>query len=106
MKDALFIDNPTAPSVGLRLSTLFSGGSYRNYPDIAELWSKYQKESSQKVRKGLSDKIQTLVHERRMWLPLTDTNSPAAIGPKVKGNPYKIQPMIWYTAPFEDIELN
>jgi len=25
---------------------------------------------------------------------------------KVKGNPYKIQPMIWYTAPFEDIELN
>jgi hypothetical protein len=23
----------------------------------------------------------------------------------VKGNPYKIQPMIWFTAPFEDMEL-
>jgi peptide/nickel transport system substrate-binding protein len=106
MKDAIFIDNPTAPSVGLRLSTLFSGGSYGNYPDIADLWNKYQKEPSQKVRKSLSEKIQTLVHERRMWLPLTDTNSPAAIGPRVKGNPYKIQPMIWFTCPFEDIELN
>jgi len=106
MKDALFIDNPTAPTVGLRLSNLFYGGSYGNYPDIAELWNKYQKEPSQKIRKGLSEKIQTLVHERRMWLPLTNTNSPAAIGPRVKGNPYKIQPMIWFTAPFEDVELN
>jgi peptide/nickel transport system substrate-binding protein len=106
MKDALWIDNPTAPTVGLRLSVMFGGGSYGNYPDIAELWKKYQNESSQKVRKGLSEKIQNLVHERRMWLPLTDTNSPAAIGPKVKGNPYKIQPMIWFTAPFEDMELN
>ncbi len=106
MKDALWIDNPTAPTVGLRLSVMFGGGSYGNYPDIAELWGKYQKEASQKVRKGLSEKIQALVYQRRMWLPLTNTNSPAAIGPKVKGNPYKIQPMIWFTAPFEDIELN
>jgi peptide/nickel transport system substrate-binding protein len=106
MKGAIFIDNPTAPTVGLRLSTLFSGGSYGNYPDIQELWNKYQKEPAQKVRKTLSDKIQTLVHERSMWLPLTNTNSPAAIGPKVKGNPYKIKPLIWFTAPFEDIELN
>lgn len=26
-------------------------------------------------------------------------------GPRVKGNPFKIQPIIWFTAPFEDIEL-
>ncbi len=56
--------------------------------------------------KTLSEKIQTLAHERRMWLTLTNTNSPAAIGPRVKGNPYKIQPLIWFTCPFEDIELN
>jgi peptide/nickel transport system substrate-binding protein len=106
MKDAVFIDNPTAPTVAMRLGTLFSGGSYGNYPDIAELWNKYQKEPSQKVRKSLSEKIQALAHERSMWLTLTSTTSPAAIGPRVKGNPYKIQPLIWFTCPFEDIELN
>jgi len=106
MKDAVFIDNPTAPTVAMRLGTLFSGGSYGNYPDIADLWNKYQKEPSQKVRKSLSDKIQALAHERSMWITLTSTTSPAAIGPRVKGNPYKIQPLIWFTCPFEDIELN
>jgi peptide/nickel transport system substrate-binding protein len=106
MKGALFIDNPTAPLVGLRLSVLFSGRSYGNYPDIQELWNKYQKETSQQVRKSLLDKIQTLIHDRVMWLPLTDTNSVAAVGPKVKGNPFKLQPLIWFAAPFEDIELN
>jgi peptide/nickel transport system substrate-binding protein len=106
MKDAVFIDNPTAPTVAMRLSILFGGGSYGNYPDLAELWNKYQKEPTQKGRKTLSDRIQTLVHERTMWIPLTSTNSPAAIGPRVKGNPYKIQPLIWFTCPFEDIELN
>jgi hypothetical protein len=24
----------------------------------------------------------------------------------VKGNPYRIQPLVWFTAPFEDMELN
>jgi hypothetical protein len=24
----------------------------------------------------------------------------------VKGNPYRVQPLIWFTAPFEDLELN
>jgi len=40
-----------------------------------------------------------------MFILLTSTNSPAAFGPRVKGNPYKIQPLIWFTAPFEDMEL-
>ena len=50
-------------------------------------------------------RIQNLIQERTMFIPLTDTNSPAALGPRVKGNPYKIQPLIWFTAPFEDMEL-
>jgi len=105
MKDAIFIDNPTSPTVGGRLSTLFSGGSYGNYPDIEQLWTKYNQEVSPKARKELITRIQTLIHERTMWIPLTSTNSPAAIGPKVKGNPYKIQPIFWFTCPFEDIEI-
>jgi peptide/nickel transport system substrate-binding protein len=105
MKGGIFIDNPTSPTIGGRLSTLFSGGSYGNYPDIQALWDQYRKETSPQGRKDLIARIQKLVYERTMWIPLTSTNSPAAIGPRVKGNPYKIQPLIWFTAPFEDIEI-
>jgi peptide/nickel transport system substrate-binding protein len=105
MKGGIFIDNPTSPTIGGRLSTLFSGGSYGNYPDIQSLWDRCRKEPDPKARKDLITQIQKLIHERTMWIPLTSTNSPAAIGPRVKGNPYKIQPLIWFTTPFEDIEL-
>ena len=40
-----------------------------------------------------------------MWLPLNRGGSPVAISPRVKGNPWRIAPLIWFTAPFEDVEL-
>jgi peptide/nickel transport system substrate-binding protein len=105
MKGAVFIDNPTSPTIGGRLSTMFSGGSYGNYPDIQAFWDQYRKETSPQGRKDLVIRIQKEIYERTMWIPLTSTNSPAAIGPRVKGNPYKVQPLVWFTVPFEDIEL-
>ena len=69
------------------------------------MWDKYNRETSAKVRKDLIGRIQKLIYDKTMFIPLTATNSPAAFGPRVKGNPYKIQPMIWFTAPFEDMEL-
>ncbi len=105
MKGGLFIDLGTAPTIGGRLSYLFGSTSYGNYPDLQALWDQYQRESSPKGRKDLIANIQKLIQEKAMFIPLTSTNSPAAFGPRVKGNPYKIQPLIWFTAPFEDIEL-
>jgi len=92
-------------TIGARLGYLFGPTSYGNYPDMKALWDQYQTEINPKVRKDLMGRIQNLIHERTMFIPLTDTNSPAALGPRVKGNPYKIQPLIWFTAPFEDMEL-
>ncbi len=106
MKDGAFIDPTIAPTIGGRLSYLFSAGNYGNYPDIQALWDQYRKEVSPKLRKDLIGRVQTLIHEKTMFIPLTSNNSPAAFGPKVKGNPYRVQPLIWFTAPFEDIELN
>lgn len=106
MKDAAFVDPTIAPTIGGRLNYLFSAGNYGNYPDIQALWDKYRKEVSPKVRKELIGRVQTLIHEKTMFIPLASNNSPAAFGPKVKGNPYMVQPLIWFTAPFEDIELN
>jgi peptide/nickel transport system substrate-binding protein len=106
MKGALFIDPGALATIGARLGYLLGPTSYGDYPDIKALWEQYQKEVNSKVRKDLIGRIQNLIHERTMFIPLTDTNSPAAFGPKVKGDPYKIQPVIWFTAPFEDMELN
>ncbi len=105
MKGGIFIDNIQPATIGGRLLYLFGQTGYGNYPDILEVWSKYQKETSAKVRKDLIQNIQKMIYDRTMFIPLTSTNSPAAVGPRVKGNPWKIQPLIWFTAPFEDMEL-
>jgi peptide/nickel transport system substrate-binding protein len=106
MKGGLFIDPASTSTIGARLALLLGPGSYGNYSDIQATWDQYQREVNPKVRKDLIERIQTMIYERTMFIPLTNTNSPAAFGQRVKGNPYKIQPLIWFTAPFEDIELN
>jgi len=104
MKGGTFIDPSSGPTIGGRLSYLFGRASYGNYPDVEALWNQYRREVVSKARKELIERIQRIIHERTIYIPLTSTNSPAAFGPRVKGNPYKVQPLIWFTAPLEDIE--
>ena len=105
MMGAIFLDPAVAPTIGGALSYLLDAGSYGNYPDIQQLWDQYKKAVDPKVRKDLIGRVQRLIHEKTMFIFLTSSNSPAAFGPKVKGNPYKIQPLLYFTLPFEDIEL-
>ena len=105
MKGGTFIDPVMAGTTGGRLTYLFGTGSYGNYPDIQTTWEQYRREINPKTRQDMIMQVQKMVYEKRMFLPLTSTNSPAAFGPKVKGNPYKVQPLAWFTTPFEDIEL-
>ena len=105
MKGSLCVDYGIAPTIGGRLSYLFGRRSFGNYPDIQKAWDQYQKAVDPKERKELIGQVQKMIHEKAMFLPLTSTNSPAAFGPKIKGNPYKVQPLIWFPAPFEDMEL-
>jgi peptide/nickel transport system substrate-binding protein len=105
MKGGLFNDYSVAPTIGGSLSYLLGAGSYGNYPDIQAVWDQYRREVNPKVRKDLITKVQALIHEKMMFIPLTGSNCPTALGPRVKGDPFRIQPLIWYTAPMEDIEL-
>ena len=105
MKGGIFIDNSQAATIGGRLFYLFGSTSYGNYPDVQGFWDQYQREVTPKGRKEMIERIQRLIYDKTMFIPLTSTNSPAALGPRVKGNPYRIQPLIWFTAPFEDMEL-
>jgi len=105
MKEAIFIDPSTAPTIGGRIAYLFGTPSYGNYPDIQKVWEEYNKAFDPKKRKELILQVQKMIYDRTMFIPLVSTNSPAAFGPRVKGDPYKIQPLIWFPAPLEDMEL-
>ncbi len=105
MKGGLFVEAINAPTVGGRFSYLFGPISYGNYQDIQAVWDQYRREVAPDTRKDLIARIQRWVYERTMFIPLASTNSPAVFAPKVKGNPCRIQPLLWFTAPFEDIEM-
>ncbi len=105
MKGSLFIDPASGATIGGRLLYLFSRASYGNYPDVQGLWDKFRQEVSPTARKELIENIQKQIYERSIFLPVTSSTSPAAIGPRVKGNPYKVQPLIWFSVPLEDLEL-
>ena len=100
-----FTDPLYPPTIGGRLSYLFGTTSYGNYPDIQALWDRYSRAIDPKVRKDSIAEIQRLIHERTMFIPLRSGVTPTAVGPRVKGNPFKIQPLLWWSCPFEDMEL-
>jgi peptide/nickel transport system substrate-binding protein len=106
MKGGTFVEPLMPPTIGGRLSYFFGSTSYGNYADIQALWDQYGKAIDPKVRKDLISQIQRLIQERTIYIPLRNSATPNAIGPKVKGDPYKIPPLIWYAAPLEDVELN
>ncbi len=106
MKGEVFMDIAAGSTITSRLAYLFGPQTpYGNYPDIQALWEQFKKEVKPEARKDLLERIQRLIHDKTMMIPLTEINSPAAFGPRVKGNPYRIQPLLWFTAPFEDMEL-
>jgi ABC-type transport system substrate-binding protein len=105
MKGGIFVETASYPTINGRLQYLLGAGSYGNYPDIQAIWDQYKKAIDPKIRKDLIGQVQKMFYEKRMLPPLTSLNSPTAVGPRIKGDPFKIQPLIWFTAPFEDIEL-
>ncbi len=108
MKGATFIDVIQQSTIGSRLAYLLGADRYGTYPDIQNLWERYVKTVDPASRKELIGQIQKLIYEKTMFIPLTTVNSPAALGPKVKGNPIKIQRHfpVYFPSPWEDIELN
>lgn len=108
MKGAMFIDFVGAPSINARLSYLFGPQNYGNYPDIQTLWDQYNQALDPKVRKELIARIQTMIYDRMMVVPLIRASVPSAIGPRVKGDPFKFREVfpLWWPCPFEDLELN
>jgi len=108
MKGATFYDNMGAPTINARLNYLFGPQSYGNYPDIQALWDQYNQSIDPNVRKDLIARIQSLLCDRTFIIPLVRASVPSAIGPRVKGDPFKMRGgfPLWFPCPWEDLELN
>ena len=108
MKGAIFNDNVGTPTISARLGYLFGPQSCGNYPDIQALWDEYSKSFDSKLKKDMLARIQRMIHDRTMFIPLVKSTTPSAFGPRVKGDAFKIREPypIWYPCPMEDLELN
>ena len=91
-----------------RLETyVVSGGAYvyGSYPDIDSLFKDQAAELDRKKREALLYKIQQLVHEKAMTIPIWELAFINGQGPRVQESGLGLIPGHAYSAPYEDVKL-
>jgi peptide/nickel transport system substrate-binding protein len=91
-----------------RLETfVIKGGAYvyGSYPDIDGLFRDQAAELDRKKREGLLQRIQQLMHEKAMYIPLWELAFINGHGPRVQESGLGLIPGHAYSAPYEDVSL-
>jgi peptide/nickel transport system substrate-binding protein len=91
-----------------RLETFAVGGGayvHGSYPDIDGLFREQAAETDQKKREALLHKIQQLVHEKAMVIPIWQLAFINGYGPRVAESGLGLIPGHAYSAPYEDVKL-
>ncbi len=84
-----------------------AGGAYvyGSYPDIDSLFKDQAAELDRKKREALLFKIQQLVHEKAMAIPIWELAFINGHGPRVQESGLGLIPGHAYSAPYEDVKL-
>jgi peptide/nickel transport system substrate-binding protein len=91
-----------------RLETfVISGGAYvyGSYPEIDSLFKDQAAEMDRKKREALLHKIQQIVHEKTMVIPIWELAFINGQGPRVQESGLGLIPGHAYSAPYEDVKL-
>jgi peptide/nickel transport system substrate-binding protein len=91
-----------------RLETfVVAGGSYvyGSYPEIDSLFKDQAAEMDRKKREALLYKIQQIVHEKTMVIPIWELAFINGQGPRVQESGLGLIPGHAYSAPYEDVKL-
>ena len=91
-----------------RLETfVVKGGAYvyGSYPDIDALFKDQAAEMDRKKREALLHKIQQLVHDKAMVIPMWELAFINGQGPRVQESGLGLIPGHAYSAPYEDVKL-
>jgi peptide/nickel transport system substrate-binding protein len=88
-------------------SFVVKGGPYvyGSYPDIDALFSDQAGELDRKKREALLHKVQQLVHEKAMVIPIWELGFLNGQGPRVQESGLGLIPGHAYSAPYEDVRL-
>ena len=79
--------------------------AYGGYPDIDDLFRQQAQERDRKKREAMLHEIQRLMHERVMHGPIFEPATLHGVGPRVEEPAVGLNPLLYFTAPFEDIRL-
>ncbi|MGH7319655.1 MAG: ABC transporter substrate-binding protein [Candidatus Rokuibacteriota bacterium] len=79
--------------------------AYGGYPEIDGLFREQAGEVDRKKREAMLHKIQQLMHERVMFLPLMEPALLNGVGPRVAESGLGRISSILYSAPYEDLKL-
>jgi peptide/nickel transport system substrate-binding protein len=84
-----------------------SGGNYAygGYPDIDGLFQEQAQERDQKKREVLLHRIQQLVHDKVMFLPIWQLAVLQGVGPRVAESGFGLIADYPWSAPYEDVTL-
>ena len=91
-----------------RLESFVVGGGayvYGSYPDIDALFKDQAAELDKKKREALLHKIQQLMHEKAMFIPIWELAFINGTGPRVEESGLGLIPGHAYSAPYEDVKL-
>jgi len=79
--------------------------AYGGYPDIDDLFRQQAQERDRKKREAILHEIQRLMHERVMHAPIFEPATLHGVGPRVEEPAVGLNPLLYFTAPYEDIRL-
>jgi len=82
-----------------------SAYAYGGYPDLDDLFLQQALERDRKRREALLHQIQRLMHERVMHAPIFEPATLHGVGPRVEEPGVGLNPLLYFTAPYEDMRL-
>jgi peptide/nickel transport system substrate-binding protein len=84
-----------------------SGGTYTygTYPDIEGLFREQASELDRAKRETILHRMQQLVHDKAMFIPVWDFAFLHGVGPRVEESGLGLMPSYGFSAPYEDVKL-
>ena len=79
--------------------------AYGGYPDIDGLFREQAAETDRKKRETILQRIQQLMHERVMTIPLFEPAFLNGVGPRVAESGLGLIAQHGYSSPYEDLKL-
>jgi peptide/nickel transport system substrate-binding protein len=104
----LYTGSAAFGNAATRLDTyIVSGGRYvyGGAPDIDGLFAEQVNETNPRVRQQLLTRIQQMVHERALAIPVMETAFLNGVGARVDNHGLNVIPGFAYSAPYEDLTV-